>query len=305
MVLETMTWLVTLGDRPVWERDGHDWPLREHSQFVRAAGLKWHVQRLGQGPTLLLAHGTGAATHSWRDLMPALAEHFDVVSVDLPGHGFTDLPGPAGLSLDGMAKRLRALLEQIDARPAVGVGHSAGAAILSHMTARAHIDPRLLVGLNGAFLPYRGSSGRWYPALAKLMMWNPIVPRSFAWRAGDRETIERLLTGVGSTLSDQGVELYRRLASRTSHVTAAFGMMANWNLHPLQGDLSGLGDRLVLVVAEGDKAVPAASAKQVLEKSPGARVITQPDLGHLSHEEDPEGTARIIRDLAHERQILG
>ena len=36
------------------------------SRFVEAAGLRWHVQILGNGPTLLLVHGTGASTHSWR-----------------------------------------------------------------------------------------------------------------------------------------------------------------------------------------------------------------------------------------------
>ena len=56
-----------------------DWPNAAHSQFVRAAGLDWHVQIMGSGPTLLLLHGTGAATHSWRDLMPFLAEHFTLV----------------------------------------------------------------------------------------------------------------------------------------------------------------------------------------------------------------------------------
>ena len=61
---------------PNWERDGRDWPNREASRFVHAAGLRWHVQVMGSGPVVLLLHGTGAATHSWRDLMPKLAERW-------------------------------------------------------------------------------------------------------------------------------------------------------------------------------------------------------------------------------------
>ena len=57
-----------------WDQDGHDWPNRDASRFVEAAGLTWHVQIAGQGPVLLLLHGTGASTHSWRDLLPGLAE---------------------------------------------------------------------------------------------------------------------------------------------------------------------------------------------------------------------------------------
>jgi magnesium chelatase accessory protein len=44
----------------VWNRDGGDWPNREASGFVEAAGSRWHVQKMGQGPPLLLIHGTGA-----------------------------------------------------------------------------------------------------------------------------------------------------------------------------------------------------------------------------------------------------
>ena len=63
-------------DRPDWDRDGRDWPHRAASRFVDAAGLRWHLQEFGapQAPGLLLLHGTGAATHSWRGLAPLLAE---------------------------------------------------------------------------------------------------------------------------------------------------------------------------------------------------------------------------------------
>jgi magnesium chelatase accessory protein len=106
---------------PVWERDGRDWPNREASRFVEAGGLRWHVQRMGGGPVALLVHGTGAATHSWRDFAPLLARKgFAVVAPDLPGHGFTGTPAaPEGLSLPGMADGLAALLATLGgpARP--------------------------------------------------------------------------------------------------------------------------------------------------------------------------------------------
>ena len=59
--------------RPDWEHDGRDWPNRTASRFVSAAGIVWHVQVAGEGPALLLLHGTGAATHSWAGVLPLLA----------------------------------------------------------------------------------------------------------------------------------------------------------------------------------------------------------------------------------------
>jgi magnesium chelatase accessory protein len=114
-------------------RDGADWPNREASRFVEAGGLNWHVQVMGQGPDLLLLHGTGGATHSWRDLAPLLAQHFRVVAPDLPGHGFTMARRAPDLSLPGMAASIAALIGRLGLKPEVVVGHSAGAAILARL----------------------------------------------------------------------------------------------------------------------------------------------------------------------------
>ena len=54
--------------------EGRDWPNRAAQPLRLAGGLDWHVQEMGEGPGLLLLHGTGAATHSFRDLAPLLAK---------------------------------------------------------------------------------------------------------------------------------------------------------------------------------------------------------------------------------------
>ena len=56
-----------------WDRDGAGWPNRSSSRFVVSGAMRWHVQIMGQGPVMLLIHGTGASTHSWRRLAPLLA----------------------------------------------------------------------------------------------------------------------------------------------------------------------------------------------------------------------------------------
>src|ERR1700761_4966325 len=140
-----------MSDKPNWNIEGRDWPNREASRFVEVGGLRWHVQMMGEGPVALLAHGTGAATHSWRDLAPLLAHRFTVVAPDLPGHGFTATPSRHRLSLPGMAHDLGALCTKLGLRPAIVVGHSAGAAILTRMALDGLIAPNLIVSLNGAY----------------------------------------------------------------------------------------------------------------------------------------------------------
>src|ERR1700760_1039589 len=166
-----------MGARLSWNADGRDWPNRKVSRFVNAAGYRWHVQVMGEGPVALLAHGTGAATHSWRTLMPLLARHFTVVAPDLPGHGFTEMPSAHRLSLISMARDLAMLCKTLGVMPQLAIGHSAGAAILTRMSLDRLIDPKLIVSLNGAFLPFGGIAAMLLSPLAKAMTFNPFLPR--------------------------------------------------------------------------------------------------------------------------------
>ncbi len=281
-----------------WQTDGLDWPHREASRFISAAGLEWHVQEMGAGPTVVLVHGTGASTHSWRGLAPLLARRFRVVAFDLPGHGFTSTPRFRDLSLDAMARSVAALFGEIGLKPELAIGHSAGAALLCRMAIDGAIGPRGIVSLNGAFLPFHGMARHLFPPLARVLVWNPLVPRLLTWGAADRASVERLITGTGSHLDAEGIELYRRLFRDPGHVAAAMAMMANWNLEPLEHDLHRLRAALLLVVGENDKAIPPTDATQVRRLVPNGEIVRMPGLGHLAHEERPDLIDRLVEAFA-------
>lgn len=249
---------------------------------------------MGAGPSLLLIHGTGAATHSWRGLLPLLAEHFAVIAPDLPGHGFTQAPPGHRLSLPGMASDLGGLLRKLDVQPEIVAGHSAGAAILARMCLDGRIAPRILFSLNGAFMPFGGIANHLFSPLAKLLVLNPLVPRLFAWQARNDGAVARLIANTGSTIDPEGVAIYRKLVRNPRHVAAALQMMANWKLERLLHDLPRLSPSLVLLAAADDRSISPEVAKQVREIVPKAVIKRLPGLGHLAHEEQPQLVADLI-----------
>jgi magnesium chelatase accessory protein len=289
--------MMWIGEEPIWERDGRDWPNRDASRFVKASGLLWHVQQAGEGPAILLVHGTGASAHSFRDLIPLLAGRFTVVAPDLPGHGFTDRPPFRELSLAGMSKALSGLLQKLGVHPVLAVGHSAGAAILVRMGLDGAISPDAIVSLNGALLPLRGMPRHLFAPAAKLLARVPMLPQLLACRAADPATIRRLIRDTGSRIDARGMELYRRLASNASHVSAAFGMMANWDLDTLANDLPRLRMKLVLVTGANDLMVPPQEQRRVRKLVPTAELVMLPRLGHLAHEEEPAEMADLLARL--------
>jgi magnesium chelatase accessory protein len=288
-----------------WARDGADWPNRTASRFVRAAGLDWHVQVMGSGDPLLLVHGTGASTHSWRDLMPLLAQSFTVIAPDLPGHGFTSAPPPRRQSLPGMARGVQALLAALTLSPVAAAGHSAGAAIIVRMSLDEMFAPTALVSLNGALMPWGGVAARVLSPVAQLIAASPLMPRFFAWRASNRAVVDRLLDGTGSVIDPAGAELYARMARDPGHVGAALGMMANWDPGGLAADLPRLVPKLTLIVGANDRTIPPSQARQVHRLVPGSRLISLPGLGHLAHEERPAEHATLIADAVRESGLAG
>ncbi len=286
-----------------WNSDGATWPNRQHSRFVEAGGLTWHVQVMGAGPVALLLHGTGASTHSFRDLAPLLAKHFTVVAPDLPGHAFTSDGGFARLNLIGMADALSSLLSVMGLKPALGVGHSAGAAVLLRMAIDRLIAPDLIVSLNGAIQPFPGLAGQVFAPIARILALMPVVPSLFAWRAADPNVVDDLLRRTGSRLDPEGVAQYRALARNPAHVGAALGMMANWDLPSLNDDLGRVPCKVLLLSGALDEMVPPGDGLTSRDQIPGSHLVRLKGLGHLAHEEQPGLVARLITDAFEGRPL--
>lgn len=288
-----------------WDVEGRDWPNRDASNFCLAGGLRWHVQRAGRGPSLLLLHGTGASTHSFRELLPALALHFDVVAPDLPGHGFTARPeDPQAMSLPGMAQALGDLLQMFDVAPRIVVGHSAGAALLVRLALDGVIEPAAIVSLNGAMLPMVGLRHPLFSSLVRGIVGSDWVARRFAAGMDEPGGFERLMRGTGSDLDATGIALYRRLSSTPAQVSAALAMMGRWDLRPIERDLPRLAAPLLLVTGARDRMILPGEAVKVRALVRSARIEQLADAGHLAHEEHPRRIAALIEDFARHQGVI-
>ncbi len=82
--------------------------------------------RTGTGDPLVLIHGLGSARTVWALVTPALAASFDVVAVDLPGHGSTPWIGGTAMDPRSLADSVRATLDALGIQRAHLVGNSLG-----------------------------------------------------------------------------------------------------------------------------------------------------------------------------------
>ena len=190
----------------------------------RPAGLRWHVQRLGAGPPLLLLHGTGGVDaflarsgaaagrplrRSSRPTCPATASPTPSAATDL--------------SLPGMARGGGGAAEGDSAsRRTIVVGHSAGAAVAGAALPRwrdraapAGRDQRGAEAVSrlggGCVSPARPGAERQSLAAAPVRVVGGI----------DREAAGRLIAGMGSKLDRRGLDLYARLLAKSGHCAGA------------------------------------------------------------------------------------
>jgi magnesium chelatase accessory protein len=278
-----------------WPENAQGWPLAEHSRFVLSRPHRWHVQVAGTGPTLLLIHGAGGATQSWRGLFPLLAADHHVIAVDLPGQGFTQMGARMRCGLDYVAEDLLALMTSQNWKPDVLIGHSAGAAIALRMAEQMDAPP--VIGLNAALDRFEGMAGWLFPLMAKALSLTPFTADIFTRTASSPGTVKRLLASTGSTLDAEGIALYRRLVTDRTHVDATLAMMSQWTVDSLVSRLASHQSRTLLVAGASDGAVPPEVSRRVASIMPRASFVKLDTLGHLMHEENPEYLAKLIRDF--------
>ena len=284
-----------------WDRDLPTWPLHALSRRVASRPHLWHVQETGSGSLLLLLHGAGGSTHSWRDLIPGLARAHRVVAIDLPGQGFSRPGTNQRMGLDPMAEDIARLARAEDWQPAAIIGHSAGGAIalrLATLLRRPEGGVPKVIGINAALAPFDGFAGWLFPVLARLLVLNPLVPRLFALSSGNPDRVRKLIEGTGSHLGPEGLALYARLIADRHHVDGTLRMMAQWSLDGLLADLPAHPGEVLLLAGDRDLAVPPGTADAAAARMPRARVRHLPGLGHLAHEEDPSLLAALLAEAA-------
>jgi pimeloyl-ACP methyl ester carboxylesterase len=98
--------------------------------YADSDGVKIHYVTAGKGPLLVMIHGFPDYWYSWRDQIPALAKHFQVVAIDMRGYNLSDKPeGVENYTMDKLVGDVVAVLKHFKKEKAVIVGHDWGGGV--------------------------------------------------------------------------------------------------------------------------------------------------------------------------------
>jgi pimeloyl-ACP methyl ester carboxylesterase len=116
-------------------------------QFIDIDGARIYYIERGpvDGQAVILMHGFGGSTFSWRHNIDVLAESgYRVITYDRPPFGLSDKEPLLDRSTSAQAAQAAALLDSLGIRTAVFVGHSAGGGVIAHLAIR---HPQRIDGL--------------------------------------------------------------------------------------------------------------------------------------------------------------
>ena len=113
-------------------------------------GLRIHFQQVGEGPDVVMIHGLTGNLAVWHlKIVPMLWDHFRILTYDLRGHGYSDMP-PSGYSADDMATDLEELMASLGIERAHLVGHSFGADVALYFAYRYPERVKQVVAIEAA-----------------------------------------------------------------------------------------------------------------------------------------------------------
>jgi pimeloyl-ACP methyl ester carboxylesterase len=252
-----------------------------------------HVRQDGPltAPALVLIHGLGGSTHWWDSLTPALAGSHRVIRIDLLGHGQSAKPAGGGYAITEQGARVGAVLDRLDVRRAIVVGHSTGGSVA---TALAEQRPALVAALvlvdtgprPDAFIS-NGVTGQ--------LLFTPLLGQ-LVWRFRTDGLLRR---GLSTGFSRAGYEIPQQLVddvrATTHHAFTATSQAADDYLkqRPVPDRLATVGKPLLVVFGQDDQRWRSASAVEY-RAVPGATVQVLPGVGHSPMLEDPSRTAAAL-----------
>lgn len=266
----------------------------EIARSVRTGEVTTNYHDLGEGPPVLLLHGSGpgvSAWANWRLPMPYLTEHHRVLAPDLAGFGYSEIPDGWQFSTQTWLRQTVDFLDALGIEKTSVVGNSFGGsmalALAIHHPER--VDRIVLMGSVG--VPFEITDG-----LDSVWGYEP-----------DLETMGHLIRDVfaydGSLASEDLIRM-RYEASLRPAAHESFSRMfpaprQRWvdAMAHDEADIRALPHRTLLVHGRDDKVIPLSTTLTLLDWIEDSQAHIFGRCGHWTQIEHTEAFSRLVVDF--------
>lgn len=241
----------------------------------------------------MLLHGTTSSRQIWAPLIPALASEFEVIALDLPGHGESSA---SSYTPPDWARDVASWMDSLDLDQALVAGHSAGGwtalelaklgrarKVLALMPAGlwSRRSPLLTdLALNANWRLGRLAGARMVSGALRVGPLRAASLRSISAKPGQVAPE----AAIANALSAIATESFPRHFAETRRLRFLDGVEINVPVRVVWGDK--------------DRIAPASKSRHLDQLPPQTVVETWPDCGHMPMWDVPDRLLRSIQELS-------
>jgi pimeloyl-ACP methyl ester carboxylesterase len=253
-------------------------------RFLTISGRLVHVEQAGTGEPVVLLHGFGASTYSWRKVMPGLAASFHVIAIDFNGFGYTERPRDfESYTKEGQGKLVLDVMDALKIERAHIIGHSYGGGITLWLASRHPERMRSMVLVDSSAPTYsdtrrsRAASLKPITRLYLRFVLRPSVIRKALLHSfyDDSLVTPELVQAYYDRIRVEGV------------VDGYYGLTVPRRTPPDRVDLAKIDVPTLVIWGENDERIAVADGRRAAETL-RAKFVPFPKTGHVPMEERPE-----------------
>lgn len=273
------------------------------SQFITLpSGATVHYRDQGQrnGPAIVLVHGAQGSLHEWEPWVAQLGDQFRMISLDLPGHGLTGPVPSEDYSSEATMEFVSEFTGVMNIERFVLAGHSMGGAIAARMAIRHPERLTALILVNAAGLP---TSAPRQQSLGYFVLRTPILQNILLY-VSPRTLFEaeyKKRVANQQIVTPEMIDRYWILNRKTGNRAATLKRFQTPSDTFVQDNVSKIATPTLILWGDQDGSTPPDIGQAYNAAIKGSRLVVFRNTGHLTMEETPEQSARIVRDFLAER----
>jgi pimeloyl-ACP methyl ester carboxylesterase len=289
-----------------------DW--RAHQRWLTVDGQPVNTIELGPdggaaqdatGQPLVFVHGLSGCWANWLEQLPVLAAHHRVITLDLPGFGYSPMPAQqhrpgTGVSISGYARLLDRLLGELGIDAAAVIGNSMGGFIAAELAIAFPQRVERLVLISAAGISTTGHPGS-RRALTVFKQLETVLLASGAWLASKSDTAARrarLRELLLSVVTRHPGRLPAALAAEQLRGAGKPGFVQGFEAvldYDIRRRLPEIACPTLIVWGAADRLIPVHDADVFAELIPNSRKVLFEDTGHMTMLERPAAFNALLK----------
>ena len=254
----------------------------------------------GKGAPVMLIHGFGASTFTWRHIAPALAKTHEVIAVDLKGFGQSDKPLDARYSIGDQSDLIKQLILDLNLRNLTLVGHSFGGGVALMLA--LDDDPELKGRIAKLVLLDTIAYPQDIPVFFR-MLDMPVVSQlgvRMVPPAVQARVALRIAYLDNSKIEDEDVEMYAaplRTAAGKHAIIHSARQIVPERMAEISKRYRSISVPTLIAWCDHDRIVPLNVGVKLRRSLPNAKLKIVRGCGHMPQEEQPAATLSLIQDF--------